>query len=166
MIDTIRRWLEGIADQKDRWTLQHLFDPIGDRYSTQPLRSAGLAINAGGAATVKIGSADFYAAVKGKLVKLAASLELPALVGSITATKFNVFCFFVDQAGTPTVAMGTEGAALVNLTFPPFPEGKALVGFIIVTYASTFVGGTTPLDTATTVYVSPLGPFDPSVLLV
>lgn len=165
MNDTIRKWLEGIAAQKDQWSIGKIVNPIGDRYSTQPLRTAGLAITSGGATTAKIGSADFYAAVKGRLVKIAASEDMPALVGSITATKFNVFAFFVDQAGTTSVAMGTEGAALVNVVFPPFPENKALVGFIIVTYGSTFVGGTTPLDTATTVYVSPLGPFDPSVLL-
>ena len=32
----------------------------------------------------------------------------------------------------------------------------------MITYASTFTGGTTALDTATTVYVSPVGAFDPT----
>jgi hypothetical protein len=45
------------------------------------------------------------------------------------------------------------------------PEGKALVGYLIVTHASAFTGGTTALDAATTNYVSPVGPFDPSVRL-
>lgn len=165
MIDTMTRWLAGFGDTRERDALRAVLLSLVDRYSSQPLRTAGLAITSGGAATAKIGAADFYASVQGKLVKVDASTDMPALVGSITATKYNVFCFFVDKAGTRTTLMGTEGAALVNVTFPPFPQGKALIGFLIVTYASTFVGGTTPLDTATTVYVSPLGPFDPSALV-
>ena len=166
MLDTIRKYLEGMAAQQDRRAIQRIVDPIGDRMSTQPLTSAGLLVSGtGSGVTAKIGSADFYASVKGILVKIAASTDMPALVGTITAAKYNVFCFFVDAAGTVTSAMGTEGAAIGNVVFPPFPENKALVGFLIVTYASTFTGGTTPLATATTVYVSPLGPFDPSVLL-
>jgi hypothetical protein len=35
---------------------------------------------------------------------------------------------------------------------------------LIITYASAFTGGTTPLDTATTVYVSPMSGFDPTAL--
>jgi hypothetical protein len=90
---------------------------------------------------------------------------MPALSGSITAAYYNVFCFFVDSAGTLTSAMGREGASLAAVDFPDFPLGKALVGYLVVTYASAFVGGTTALDTATTVYVSPIGPFNPNALL-
>jgi hypothetical protein len=60
--------------------------------------------------------------------------------------------------------MGTQSATLAGVVFPVVPIGKAIVGFLIVTYASQFVGGTTPLDTATTTYVSPTGAFDPTVL--
>ena len=41
---------------------------------------------------------------------------------------------------------------------------KALIGFLLITHSSTFTGGTTALDTATTVYVSPIGAFDPTIL--
>jgi Lhr-like helicase len=54
---------------------------------------------------------------------------------------------------------------LAGVKFPEFPEGKTLVGFLIITHSSTFTGGTTALDTATTVYVSPVGAFDPNILL-
>lgn len=163
--DTIRRWLNsGVSDVRVRTHLQAILEPLGDRYSSQPLTSAGLVIKSGSSALAKIGASDFYAIADGVLVKIAASTDMPALVGNIGAGKFNVYCFFVDSAGTTSVAMGTEGAALGNVVFPQFPKNKALVGFLIVTYASAFTGGTTPLDTATTVYVSPLGPFDPAML--
>ena len=165
MQDTLTRYVEGIVDGASRQSIRTLVTPIGDRLSTQALATAGLVINGAGNATAKIGAADYYASVTGVLVKVAAGTAMPTLVGTITATKFNVFCFYVDSAGTTSVAMGTEGAALANVVFPSFPQGKALIGFIIVTYASTFTGGTTALDTATTVYVSPLGGFDPTYLI-
>ena len=166
MQDTISRYLQGLADVKDARFLQFPLNAIGDRYSSQPLTSAGLVIKAGGSTLAKTGSADFYASVQGILVKIAASTDMTALTGLvISANNFNVACFFVDSAGTVTVAFGTQGATLGAAVFPPFPQGKALVGFLIITHSATFTGGTTALDTATTVYVSPLGPFDPSVLL-
>jgi hypothetical protein len=99
------------------------------------------------------------------LVKITAATTLPALTGiNFSAGNFQVACFFVDGAGTVTALGGTQGATLGAVVFPQFPVKKALVGFLIITYASPFTGGTTPLDTATTVYVSPLGAFDPTVL--
>lgn len=166
MIDTIRRWLEGVAAQKDRWSLQQILDPIGDRYTSQSHTSAGLAISSGGATTAKTGSTAWAGMANGVPVSIAASTTLPVLSGSITAAYFNVFCFFIDSASTATSAMGTEGATLADVTFPTFPPGKALIGYLIVTYASTFVGNTTPLDTATTIYVNTVGAMDPSVLVV
>jgi hypothetical protein len=165
MLDTMKRYLAGIASERDRRNIRASIEPTIDRMSSQPLTSAGLAISSGGAATAKTGASDFYATANGVLVKIAASTTMPALVGTITAAKFNVFCFFVDAAAVVTVGIGTEGATLGAVKFPQLPKNKALVGFLIVTYASTFTGGTTPLDTATTVYVSPLGAFDPTILV-
>lgn len=165
MLDTINRYLDGVAAAKDQRSIDFIVTPIGDRMSSQPLTSAGLVIKAGGSALAKTGSADFYAVANGVLVKIAASTDMPALTGiTIAATKFNVVCFFIDSGGTVTAAAGTQGAALGNVVFPQFPKNKALVGFLIITYGSTFTGGTTPLDTATTVYVSPLGAFDATIL--
>lgn len=165
MQDTINRYLDGVAAVKDQRSIQFIVEPIGDRLSSQPLNTAGLAITAGGGTAAKTGATDFYAVANGILVKIAASTTLPVLTGiNITATKFNVACFFIDSAAVVTVGAGTQGAALGNVVFPQFPKNKALVGFLIITYASNFVGGTTPLDTATTVYVNPLGAFDPTIL--
>lgn len=164
MNDTIARWLEGVQDFKTQYNLRKILMAIGDRYASQMLQSAGLVISAGGSTTAKTGSAAAVGIANGTLVSIGAGTAMPALVGSIAAGDFNVFAFFVDSAGNLTVAMGTQSATLAGVVFPVVPIGKAIVGFLIVTYASQFVGGTTPLDTATTTYVSPTGAFDPTVL--
>lgn len=166
MLDTLTRYL---GAEKNLRTLQAFRTPLVtlmDRYSSQPLRTAGLVIKAGGGVLAKIGAADYYGIASGIPVTIAAATDMPALTGlTITANTFNVACFFVDSASTVTVAFGTQGATIAAMKFPPFPQGKALVGFLIITHSSTFTGNTTPLDTATTVYVSPVGPFDPSALV-
>lgn len=166
MLATMTQFLQGITTLKTRQAVRGPLEPLVDRSSTQPLRTAGLVIKTGGSTLAKIGAADFYASVKGTMVTIAAATDMPALTGlTITATKFNVACFFVDSASAVTVAFGTEGAALGNVVFPPFPLNKALIGFLLITYASTFTGGTTALDTATTQYFNGQAGFDPSVLV-
>lgn len=166
MLDTMSRFLAGLANVQDAYSLQRILAPLVDRYSSQPLTSAGLVIKAGGGVLAKTGAADFYATAGGVLVKIAASTDMPSLTGiNITAANFNVVCFFIDSAAAVTIAAGTQGATLGAVVFPQFPVKKALVGFLIITNASTFTGGTTALDAATTVYVSPLGAFDPTVLI-
>lgn len=166
MLDTLRRYLQAFADIRERTGVGTPLAALVDRYSSCALNSAGLAISSGGAATAKTGATDFYAVANGKLVKIAASTTLPALTGiNAAAGYFNVACFFIDSAGTVTAAGGTQGATLGAVVFPQPPQNKAMVGFLIITYASAFVGGTTPLDTATTVYVNSVSAFDPTVLI-
>lgn len=166
MLDTMTRYLAMIKETVWGTALRKIFEPIVDRYSTQPLTSAGLLISSGGATTAKIGTSDFYASVQGKLVKIAAGTVLPALTAvSIPAGQFGAALFYTDVSGNITCLPGTPGATLGAVGLGPPTKQQALIGFLIITYASAFVGGTTPLDTATTVYVSPLGPFDPTVLI-
>jgi len=166
MIDTITRFVQALPDMPGKMHLITLFKALGDRLSSQPLATAGLVIKAGGGVLTKIGATPYYGVANGKLVTIAAATDMPALTGLvITAASFNVACFFVDSASVVTVAFGTEGTTLGKVVFPTFPENKALVGLLIITHSSTFTGGTTALDTATTVYVSPVGPCDPTVLI-
>lgn len=167
MFDTLTRYLATVGSERDRANLRAVLAPVVDRFSTQAHNSAGLEITAGGGTTAQIGSGvTFQAVVKGISRTIAAGVDMPALpTGTITANSFNIFCFFLDSAGTVTSAMGTEGTTRALAKFPVFPEGKALIGYLVVTHSSTFTNGTTALDTATTVYVSPIGPFDPSVLV-
>jgi hypothetical protein len=165
MLDTMTRYLTGITNGLDQRAVRMVVKPLVDRMSSQPLTSAGLVIHGAASALAKTGAADFYASVQGVLVKIAAATDMPALTGIvITAAYYNVACFFVNSAGTVTVGAGTQATTLAGVLFPQIPDGNAMIGFLIITYASTFTGGTTALDTATTVYVSPLGPFDATVL--
>lgn len=139
----------------------------------QLLATGALAIKAGGSAIVKTAN-TIYAltvAIATGLVTLVtkAASDMAALAGTVTAAKFNVFCFFIDSAGTLTSAMGTEGATLATVVFPTFPPGKACIGFVIINPTGTgnFVGGTTALDDGTVipnaVYVNTLGGINPTL---
>ena len=166
MLDTITRYLTGIDNASNRYRLRQVFAPIGNRYSSQGLSSAGLAIIGAGNVGAKTGAAAFYAVAGGVLVSVPAATNLPALTGiNAAAGAFTAVCFFVDGGGVLTVAAGNSGASLALAGWPQFPIAKALVGILVITSAGAFTGGTTPLDTATTVYLNPVGAFDPTVLV-
>lgn len=170
MLNSIAQYLAAVAASKDREALRPVLNALGDRLSSQSLSSAGLAIKAGGSAIVKAGSA-YYGIANGVLVTKIANTDMAALSGTVTADMFNVYCFYIDSAGALTSAMGTEGATLAAVKFPQTPQGKAIIGFVIINPTGTgpFVGGTTPLDDATVVptaaYVNTQGAFDPSISL-
>jgi hypothetical protein len=164
MQDTITQYLAGVEGETSRQAIRVPLRAIGDRLSCQATSTAGLLISATNT-LAKIGSVAFTGVVQGVPVAIAAATDMPALVGVITAGYYNIFCFFIDQASNVTVAMGIEGSTLAKAKFPPFPEGKTLVGYLVVYYASTFTGGSTVLSTATTVYVSPVGAFDPNIFI-
>lgn len=165
MQNTVQQCLQLVGSGNDRRALNQLLEPMVGELNTQPLTTAGLVIKAGASTLAKTGAAAFYASVGGRLLTIAAATDMPALTGLvITANSFNVACFFVNSSGTVSARFGTEGVSLGRVKFPDFPLGQALVGFLIITHSATFTGGTTALDTATTVYVSPIGAFDPTIL--
>lgn len=170
MYGTITQWLAGVQDAKSRENLRPIINAMGDRLSSQLLTSGALAIKAGGSAIVKAGSA-LVASANGSLVTKTANTDMAALSGTVTNARFNVFAFYIDSGGNLTSAMGLEATTLAGVDFNPIPQGKAMIGFIIVNPTGTgnFVGGTTPLDDATVVpnvvYVNTVGAFDPTVIL-
>lgn len=171
MQNTLTQYLAGIKDGAERENLRSVLKPLFDRYSSQMLSNSTLVIGTASKLVPKTGAAISYGIVKGIPVEIAAGTAMPALSGTVAADAFNVYCFFVDAASTVTSAMGTAGATWAAVKFPPFPENKTLLGFVRVNPTGTgdFVGGTTELDDATVVpnavYVSPVGPFDPTVLI-
>jgi hypothetical protein len=135
---------------------------------TRMLSSAGLVIKAGGGVLVKTGGTACQAICAGVLRSIGAATDMAAFSGTVTNAKFNVYCFFIDSAGVLTSAMGTEGATLAAVIFPPMPANKACIGFTIINPTGTgnFVGNTTALDDGTVVpnavHVSVQGGFDPA----
>jgi hypothetical protein len=165
MYNTLKQYLNTVGSVLDKAALTPLLSAMADRFSSQATSSAGLVISAT-TTTSKTGATPFAGVVQGVPVAIAAGTDMPALTGlNITAGSYNVFCYYIDAASVVTVLMGTEATTLAGVKFPQPPVGKALVGYLVVTYASPFVGGTTVLSTATTVYVSPVGAFDPTILI-
>jgi hypothetical protein len=165
MQSTVSQQLNAMATSVDKDALRPLLNALADRLSSQATSTAGLVISAT-TTVAKIGAVAFAGVAAGVPVAIAAAADMPALTGiNIGAGKFNVVCFFIDAASVVTALAGTEGATLGAVKFPQFPVGKALVGYLVITYASAFTGGTTVLSTATTVYVSPVGAFDPTITL-
>lgn len=165
MPDTVSKYLEGVVEPRTQYNLRRVLMALADRYSSQCLSSAGLVISSGGATTAKTGASTTNVIASGTPVQVSGGTTLPVLTGlAISAGFFNVAVFYCDSAGALTVAFGIQASTLAGVTFPATPFGKAILGFLIITYASAFTGGTTALDTATTSYVSPTGAFDPTVL--
>lgn len=167
MIGTLMQQLQLIPDGATQTVLKALFAPLMDRYSTQVQANAGLAIKAGGSAIVKTGGSATPYIVKGKGGTIDASTDMAALSGTVTQSYYNVFVFFVDSAGTLTTAMGQQATTKAAVIFPPFPAGKAVIGYIrVINTGASFIGGTTALDngTVTVEYVNTPAPWDPTVL--
>jgi hypothetical protein len=169
MQNRIIQYLSNVTNAMTKEAIGNFMAFVADQFSSVSITTAGLLISAT-TTKVKTGTADYYASVKGVLVKIAAGTDMPVLVGTVTNAKFNVFCFFVDPAGVTSVAMGTEGATLAAMKWPDFPLNKTPIGWVLINPTGTgnFVGGTTALGDATVVpnavYMSPVGAVDPTLL--
>lgn len=168
MYGTVKQFLNTIGPMTEKLALIPLLSAIADRLSSQATSTAGLVIFGAASALAKTGATAFTGVANGVPVTIAASTTMPALTGINTtaAGRYVIAAFFIDAGGVVTVLGGQEAATLALATFPQTPVGKALVGYLVITNGGgAFVGGTTALDTATTVYVSPVGAFDPTILL-
>lgn len=171
MTDTVARWLKAFGDTNQLIALRNILKPLAERHACKMLKTPVLAIKAGASALAKADEA-IYALVDGILVTKAADTDMPAFAGTVVNATFNVFVFYIDKAGALTAAMGTAGATIGAVVFPPVPENKTVIGFVLINPTGTgnFVGGTTALDDGTVVpgavyfQGSELGGFDPSIL--
>jgi hypothetical protein len=170
-LSTLSQQIANFRDAVSQNITRALVSPLFDRSSSLMLSTAGLVIKAGGSTLVKTGATAAKALANGVYVNIAASTDMAALSGTVANGTFNVFCFFIDQAGVLTSAMGTAGATRAAMKFPQLPQGKALIGFVEInpTGTGSFVGGTTALDDATVApnaaYVSALSGFDPALII-
>lgn len=164
MQDSVSRFLAVTGFERNDKSASLVVKAVADRLSSQTFSTGGLAIKAASGVLVKTVNTVYFMA-NGVYGALSAA-DMPALTGlNISAGKYNCAVFYVDSSGTTSVAFGTEAGTAGAVKFPNTPAGKAIIGFVMITYASAFTGNTTALDTATTVYVNTQGAFDPSVIL-
>ena len=174
---SLTNYTNAMSCSSDGISVNQMVKPLYDGLSSHCLTSAGLVIKAGGGLLVKAGSA-FWAMADGVLVNKAANTDMAALSGTILPLTHNVFCFFIDKAGTLTSAMGTTSLTASGysaIVFPPMPEKKAMIGFVYVAghATNTFIGndgtagvldGTTYTLAAST-YCSLTGPLNPTTTI-
>lgn len=170
MKNTIMKFLNNVRDGSSRFAIQRVVNPLADRYGACMLGSAGIIISGAAAVTAKTGAVAVLALANNSIaaatVSIAASTVLTP-VGTTLINTFNVYVFYVDNAGVITTSMGTPATTLGAVVWPLTPIGKAIVGgFTVNPTSASFVAGTTALDAAATnvVYFSPTGAFDPTVL--
>lgn len=150
-----------------------------DLFARQALASAALAINAGSAATWKMGnSAALPYVINGQLATKAAATAqaVPtAVTWAAVASTYNAggFLIALDAAGTVftyptnvTASTVSSANALSGLLWPTVPESQCVIGAVVVynTAANTaFTAGTTALDAANigVQYINITGPFYP-----
>jgi hypothetical protein len=167
MLATLTQYLSGLAHEGARIAIRPILRAIADRQSSQTLVSPALAISIAGSPLVKT-TAAAYVVANGKTVLVAAGTALAGIVGTVGNAMFNVVCFYVDSTGVTSSLLGTPASSLAGVGFPTPPEGKAMLGFVIINpTVGTFTGGTTALDStsANAVYVNTVGAVDPSILL-
>lgn len=167
MNDNVTRFLAGISAGRDRAALQPILRALADRYSSQCHTSAGLTFTAANAVD-RTGASITYGTANGVPFSIAATTNMAALAGTILQNTFNVYVHYIDVNGTLSTAMGNPGATWPGVTFPPTPEGKAIIGYVRVNPTSAnFIGGTTNLDAAgvNVVFVSFTGAVDPTLLV-
>lgn len=164
--------LQSIRDVMVKRALYAILKPMKERYRSCAHATAGLVITAtSGKKVPKIGAAIFHYQANGKMGQIAAGTDMPALSGTVTNAKWNIFVFTVDSAGTTYSQMGTEAATEAAVKWPTLNQERAIIGYIKIhpTGTGNFVGGTTALDDATvapnTQYISPVGMFDPTALI-
>jgi len=143
-MEALYRQFNRMGDRLAQKELHACLDGVYARMSNQIISgSPGLVQKADNSAVCKAGSA-FVAVVNGKLVAKAADTDMAALSGTITAAGYyNVYCFFMDDAGTLTTLMGKESTTLANVKFPLIPNNKVMVGGVLIksAAANAFVGG-------------------------
>ena len=135
---------------------------IRTRLRSAMLSPAGLAIGPS-AKLVPQAVKPVMAMAAGTLVFKAAGTEMSALAGTIANTKYGLWAFYVDSAGTITTSTKTADADTAAAAFalmPAVPTGKAQIGAIIVVSsdAGGFIGGTHALDlNCTVIYIDTVG---------
>ena len=101
----VNQQLAAMDSQNEQAALRPLLNALADRMSSQATSTAGLVIKAGGGVLANTGAAAFAGVANGVPVAIAASTDMPALTGTITAAKYNVYCFFIVSASISSLSL-------------------------------------------------------------
>lgn len=147
--------MNAMSDKRDGLTMESALRGIYQTKSTQLFNSGAIA--AGSTATkVQLAAAVLYM-VNGVLCLKAITDDLWTMpTVTIAHDAPNIICLYLDAAGTATAVAGGAGAVVSGngtaptyIKFPPTPENKCLIGFVMISTASTdWVGGTNDVATA------------------
>lgn len=170
-MQAIKKRLLDIPHRQESFALIKAFETL---FGNQVLGSAGLAINAGTAATWKMTNAAplVYTINGATYTKAALTAQAIPASAALTASGNQAVAVMLclDAGGTlstyvSAVSTGASVAAAVSgVIYPQVPENVAVIGVIIIGSAATaFTPGTTALDAAgiTTTYINVTGPFFP-----
>jgi hypothetical protein len=168
-----------LADKNDGVLIQSAIRGIYDRMSSQAFNSSALA--QGAATTTMATTAIVHGLAGGVPITKAVSGDFWGPSTGVTAGfkvlagTTNVFCMYIDAAGVASGAFGTAATTvsttgLNGVKFPPMPEKKMMVGFVIISGGSgDWTAGTSTFTTATTVtfctIVNTVGMFDPTATI-
>jgi hypothetical protein len=144
-----------MADSRDGVNLDNALRGVYNRLSTLALNTGGIAAGTD-AKKVKTATAITYM-INGTLCLKAATDDLWTMpTVSIVHDAPNIICLYLDKSGTATAVAGTAGTAVSGngtaptyIKFPPTPEDKCLVGFVMISAAvAAWVGATNDVATA------------------
>ena len=175
-MESLGSLINAIADSRDGVLLQKMLRGVYDRMSSQIFNSAGLA-QAG--TSTKMKTANIIHGVAGGIPVTKAITDNfwdPLAGFVVNIGKTNVLCLYMDAAGAASSAFGVEsttgtaGQLVAGVKFPPIPEKKILVGFVILSGGVTaWTAGTSTFTTSTTDYyctiVNTVGMFDPTATI-
>jgi len=164
-----------ISDSRDGVSLESALRGVYNRLSTQTLTSGALA-QAGTTTKMKTAAiVHYFVNGAGRSKAITDNLWDPLAGFVVNIGKSNVLCLYLAADGTASSAFGTEvttvdGIGLSGLRFPPHPESKVMVGFVILTGGVTaWTAGTSTFTTSTTDYyctiVNTIGALDPTATI-
>ena len=175
----LKKRIAVMESKADNYSLAKIFENL---FNTQCLGSAGLAINAGSAATWKMTNAAALPYEIGGVTysKVAATAQAvpTAITWAAVASVFNAGGFLIglDSAGavstypTNVTSAASAAAALAGVSWPAVPDNICVIGGLIIANSAAntaFTGATTALDAAniSVLYFNTTGPFFPTAPL-
>ena len=136
-LNSVAQHCGAISDKRDGATLRALLDPIDNALSNRVLNAPGLAIGSGSKKKILIAN-NVLCVIKGKHVAVATQeVAFTATTHDITGDSGNAYILQADAAGTVTITMGIEAAALTGVVYPLASNDQAVLGIVTIDTTTT-----------------------------